>query len=471
MDCGGPDCFPCFPGEKCLRHTDCVFGQEGTDYICYDSTYTTTKNLSGSAPTDFERPADGKCTDFQDEEACGAWSGCVWIGEYSSIQINKCKNTGWYPNRNGALNFDSPAACRSQRKMESCINWIFCDWNWESNSCTEVDRSIVLGQCTGDQPFGRETLSWFDKVVQWVMENRILAIGIALFAALLLLSCTCSCVTRCRRRSNLIRIEREHKGRVARQAQIPVSQARPSPPQQQGLARKSNPETRNRATPQVSAVTVVNQQPDFNTQPKSTLVSPAESTSTSTSQMNTPSSFAASNQTSNIEQQASSAPSAPKSLPRELKPAETNSRAKNQINSSKRTATGSKPRANGKSQSLAKVASVASTNAQSSPRQRAEVVNHSSVTGSTTNENKATKSDIMRSSDASKAGSSSPKAKVKSKVSETPSPRSGMQQGAQIKASNVNKQTKRSPSSDSKSGSAEGNKGLHQDGTERLTYL
>lgn len=219
VDCGGPVCFPCFPGEKCLKHTDCAFGKAGTDYECADSTFTSTKNLSGSARTDFQRPDEGKCSDFQEKKDCEVWSGCVWIGEYSSIQINKCKNTGWYPSRAGEPNFDDPRTCRNQRKMESCINWIFCDWNWDTSSCEEVDRTIVYGTCTGDQLFKRDVETWYEKVISWINENRILSIGVAIFVGLLLLSCTCSFISRCNRRSHLKRRDREFKQVVDRRSQ------------------------------------------------------------------------------------------------------------------------------------------------------------------------------------------------------------------------------------------------------------
>jgi len=116
VDCGGSTCFPCLPGEKCLRHDDC-FGTESQPGLC-SSAPTSAPTISFVPP-----PEPTKCDDL-DQDSCMNFTGCIYLDDFS-----RCRPTDILP---------PSGSCDTQKKEPSCINWQGCQWDNDQLECVSI---------------------------------------------------------------------------------------------------------------------------------------------------------------------------------------------------------------------------------------------------------------------------------------------------------------------------------------------
>lgn len=100
---------------------------EEDDYSSFDDVPVTIAEPLKTDPYDIfdERPEAGGCTTVFDTTECNSYGGCIWM-------FDSCRNLGLFP---------PSGRCRTQKKRESCVNWIACKWFPATSRCAPKFRA------------------------------------------------------------------------------------------------------------------------------------------------------------------------------------------------------------------------------------------------------------------------------------------------------------------------------------------
>jgi len=198
IDCGGPICEACLPGERCLNNSDCFTH-------CVGSSLTEPKDTTDYT---FEPPPEGiLCPSFQTVSECDQYSGCIWLEEFT-----RCKKTGLLP---------GTGTCTSQQKKESCINFLLCEWSAKGEVCVDKKDPLEYGICYGtvfNGNYFEEENEWYSEILNNLIDfwhtYPYYSYGIIATLGLSILCCFYSCA------SNFFRRRRYRKSIKKRRSQI-----------------------------------------------------------------------------------------------------------------------------------------------------------------------------------------------------------------------------------------------------------
>mmetsp|Transcript_74 Transcript_74/g.120 ORF Transcript_74/g.120 Transcript_74/m.120 type:complete len:1044 (-) Transcript_74:171-3302(-) len=187
IDCGGPNCESCLPGESCINDDDCFTHCVGS---------SVTEAEKEESELEFINPPEGTaCNSFKTVSKCGQWTGCIWLEEFT-----RCKPTGLLP---------PSGTCSSQVKKQTCINFQKCQWSDKGGRCVETKIPLKMGKCFGSIFTGYENEEegdewWrdmYNKILEFWNTYPEYSYAIIAVVGLALLCCLYSCCGGlCRRR-------------------------------------------------------------------------------------------------------------------------------------------------------------------------------------------------------------------------------------------------------------------------------